>query len=197
MAFDTKLKTAAGLFGLGSHLSSFFSQAQTASASATRAKIEDFVKLDKFLFWGSLVPVVGSSFAMVRVAYGSLVIGLACCEVINKMATQALSGSADKSAAILEALKEGALPTIIYGAQHVGAGLASSSSIIGKVSMVAWEILIKPKVPQAFIAIPSIDLKACTALFDRVKNHSLILSISKAWDEFVALAFAKPTTVSA
>jgi hypothetical protein len=196
---------AKSVSSLGSNVSGFFSSSHEASLDASRTKIEGLIQLDRFLFWGSFIPVVGTSFATCRVVYGSLVVGLALCEVINKVALSTIRsdrprGEQDtevRGLALIQALKEGALPTLLYGIQHIGSGMIVSGSVLGKISAIAWELLVRPKLPQAFANSATVDLKACTQLLDRVKKHSLVQSVSKAWNEFIALVQAKPTPKSA
>jgi len=189
----------------GSNVSGFFSSSHEASLDTSRTKIEKLIQLDRFLFWGSFIPVVGTSFATCRVVYGFCIVTFALCEVINKVALSTLSSDRPKGEpdaevrglALIQALKEGALPTLIYGIQHIGAGMLVSGSVLGKVSAIAWELLVRPKLPQAFVTSATVDLKACSQLIDRVKRHSLVQSVSKAWNEFIALVQAKPAPKSA
>lgn len=171
-------------------------QQPTSTKEDTRSKIEDIIKLDTFLFWGSMVPFIGPSFSAVRIVYGGIVIAFAAAEIINNISIKAI-GSKDEPAGfdLWKDVKKGAaaLPTLLYGFQQLAGGFLVNSSIIGKISTIVWETIIRPNTKHSiFMTTPTIDLNACGALWNRLKDHSAVNSIRKAWSELIARALNQP-----
>jgi hypothetical protein len=172
--------------GINSTIGSFFEVKEQAEGAAKRTNFNDSFPIDRLFLWGTCIPGISQSVGVARAFYGVVLLNYGLCELVNKWAVAHFSEKTpvmDK----ISLLKGGVAPVLLRGLEHIVLGITAQASIIGTISCIAYETILRPYVaPKAAV---SVDGDCFNKLYARIQKHSAVQKINKNISELSKLVF--------
>ena len=180
MSFSDPLRAArAAANTVGSYFKPHAVPDEASGVASSRALFKDAFPLERFLAFGSCIPLVSNSIGVARIFYGTVLLSYALAELTNKIAVASFSKDAPLTEKLV-VLKDGVAFSLLKGAVHIVMGLTAQASILGNISCAVYEFALRPYLfPPAFNIEPTVDPKSFEPLMERVKQHSFYLSVQR------------------
>lgn len=137
--------------------------------AAARKVFSECFPLDQILTYGSCVPLVSNVVGAFRILYGVLITSYGVCEIINNIARQ---NFLQKPVTFMDSIRGGGLPCIA-GLEHIAAGYAAQSGLIGNICCFVYTLLLRNIGDSDSKKEIEIDPNAMTIFWDRIKKHPL------------------------
>lgn len=140
---------------------------QSGTDAKVRKAFSQCLTLDQMLTYGSCVPVISNVVGSFRVLYGLSIAAYGVCEIINSIAEQNLQKT---PVTIAASIRGGGLPCIT-GVEHMIAGYAAQSGLMGNIGCIIYTLLRRnPGDPESKKEV-EVDPQALSTLFNRLKKE--------------------------